>query len=205
MRSKTNNFKRKQASLHWDHFGPMEKSVIAVVPLLLTFVSFQSSSIIRACYRQDTAAPALCPHAGLFAALQSLSYDLWLLSNATWGSCQLIFKFFLNKEKKQKEKTVPCSQPQFQPVTNRVEALAEATFKLDSWSRPLSSHHHHYLPRETASEDGLVWNSTWVQRFTSHAKFCFEQHWWTSRVISMKMCYTQIQQAGAWQFTRMCS
>lgn len=28
--------KKKKASLHWDHLGPMEKAVIPVAPLLLT-------------------------------------------------------------------------------------------------------------------------------------------------------------------------
>lgn len=63
------------------------------------------------------------------------------------------FLFYIKKEKR---KTITCSQPQFHSVTNRLEVLV--TLKLYSWSWPLSSQHH-CLPREIDSEDGLVWNS----------------------------------------------
>lgn len=76
---------RANNSLQWDHFGLMEVFIVAVVSLL-DFVSLQGSSIMKASCRQDTAAPGVRPHAGLFAALQSLSDDLWLLSNAAGSS-----------------------------------------------------------------------------------------------------------------------
>lgn len=75
MRSKTKS-SREHKPLFTGTILVLWKSVIAVVAVLLTSVSLQGCSIIKASCREDTAAPALCPHTGLFAALQSLSYDL---------------------------------------------------------------------------------------------------------------------------------
>lgn len=148
------------------------KNLCCSSPIDLCYSSKALASF-KASFRQDTAAPALRPHAGLFAALQSLLYDLWLLSSATWGSCQLIVVF----KQKKKQKNYPLFSATVPAWDKQARNPSWGNLPVDSWRWPLSA-------QALLSPQG---NSTWAPQFMSHTKFCFEQHWRTSRVISMKM------------------
>lgn len=122
----------------------------------------------------------------------------------------LIFKLLLKKWTERNRKKnyhlfpgmVPVSDKQARsPSWNNLQVTFLKSCRPFFWS------HRKYLPWKTASENGIVWNSTWLQRFTSHAKFWFQQHWCTLISMEIKvflLCYTQIQQAGPCQFWRMC-
>lgn len=159
--------KKKKASLHWDNLGPMEKAVIPVASLLLTRQPSRLSIIKALRFPADKAQQLL-----LYTHMQ-ICLQFYKAFHMTSGCCPrqhealmsadiCVFVFFFFSFlshfilKKKKRKTVTCSQPQFHSVTNRLEVLL--TLKLYSWSWPLSSQHH-CLPRETGSEEGLVWNS----------------------------------------------
>lgn len=120
---------------------------------------------------------------------------------------QLIFKLLLNKQTERNGRKNYHLSPDMVPVCDkwarspRWNNLQVTFLQPPLLIPPLQS------PLRTSSENGIVSNSTWVQRFTSHAKFWFQQHW--STLISMEikvflLCYTQIQQAGPCQFSRMC-
>lgn len=118
--------------------------------------------------------------------------DCWPVQHRAL-SRQLVFKLVLNKKKKKQRKTVTCSQPQFHPGTNRLEALAEAT---ESQNRNLQVRFLELAPLFTPPPLSHQGNS--FQRWASvkqhlimevhlPCQFCFEKHRCTSRVISMKM------------------